>query len=76
MRHVCTFAEPEQLALGQNGPTAKDEWPDQVPPYKQFAPAKIDELLAVIRTAIDAVAGNFTMRYAALVVTAAQTDAP
>lgn len=50
---MCIFAEPEQLALDWKGSYTKDEWPDQVPPYRQFAPAKLDELLAVIGTAID-----------------------
>jgi hypothetical protein len=38
-------------------------------------PAKLEELLAGIGAAIDAVGGSFTMRYTTVAVTAARTGA-
>jgi hypothetical protein len=42
--------------------------------HNQFPPGKLEELLAGIGAAIDAVGGEFTMGYAAVVVTAARTS--
>lgn len=41
--------------------------------HSQFPPAALEELLGGIGRAIDAVGGSFTMRYTAVVVTAART---
>ena len=43
--------------------------------HNQFPPDKLDELLAGIGAAIDAVGGSFTMDYATVAVTAARTSA-
>jgi hypothetical protein len=43
--------------------------------FSPFPPAKQEELLAGIGTAIDAVGGSFTMGYTAVVATAARTEA-
>ena len=54
---------------------ARDEWLEQVPTmggHAQLAPAKLDELLAGVGAAIDAVGGGFTMNYATVAVTVAR----
>jgi hypothetical protein len=50
----------------------------QVPTFgghTQLSPATLEELLAGIGAAIDAVGGSFTMRYITVAVTAARTNA-
>ncbi len=39
-------------------------------------PAKLQEILADIGSAIDAIGGSFTMHYTTVAVTAARTSAP
>jgi hypothetical protein len=42
----------------------------------RLPPAKLEDLLAGIGAAIDAVGGSFTMRYTTVVVTAARIASP
>ena len=73
------FGDPEQWRFDWDRPYDRDEWLDVVPTFgghSQFPPATLEELLAGIGRAIDAVGGSFTMRYTAVVVTAARTSAP
>ena len=73
MRTVGAFTEPEQWQFDWEQTYTRDQWLDQVPTsggHSQFPPGKLDELLTGIGAAIDAVGGSFTMRYAAVVVTA------
>lgn len=44
--------------------------------HNQFPRTQLEELLAGIGAAIDAVGGSFTMRYSAVVVTAARPTPP
>jgi len=77
MRELGAFGDPEQWRFDWERTYTRDEWLDQVPTtgdHSQFPPAQLDELLAGIGAAIDAVGGGFTMRYTTLVVTAARTD--
>jgi SAM-dependent methyltransferase len=77
MVEVGAFGVPEQWRFDWERSYTRDEWLDQVPTtgdHGQFPPAKLDELLARIGAAIDAVGGSFTMRYATLVATVARTD--
>jgi SAM-dependent methyltransferase len=72
------FDEPEQWQFDWEASYTREQWLDQVPTsggHTQFPPGKLDELLAGIGTAIDALGGSFTMRYAAVVVTAAVSAA-
>jgi hypothetical protein len=72
------FDEPEQWQFDWEASYTREQWLDQVPTsggHTQFPPGKLDELLAGIGTAIDAIGGSFTMRYAAVVVTAAVSAA-
>ena len=58
-----------------NSRYTKDQWLEQVPTFgghSQFPQATLDELLAGIGATIDAAGGSFTMRYAAVAVTASR----
>jgi len=62
----------------QSGIT-RDQWLEQVPTFgghSQIPPARQQEILAGIGTAIDALGGSFTMHYTTVAVTAARTSAP
>ena len=74
MRAAGAFGEPEQWRFDWDRPYTRDEWLDQVPTmggYTRLAPAELDEVLAGMGAAIDALGGGFTMNYATVAVTAA-----
>ena len=78
IRQAGAFGDPEQWRFGWDRPYTRDEWLDLVPTsggHSQFPPAKLQELLAGIGAAIDAVGGSFTMHYTAVAVTAMRTSA-
>jgi SAM-dependent methyltransferase len=78
MRKAAVFGNPEQWRFDWERSYTRDEWVEQVPTFgghSQFPSEKLNELLAGIGTAIDAVGGSFSMGYAAVVVTAALTPA-
>lgn len=67
------FTDSEQWRFDWERTYTRDEWLDQVPTtgdHSQFPQAQLDELLAGLGAAIDAVGGRFTTRYVTLVVTA------
>jgi hypothetical protein len=75
IQQAGAFGDPEQWRFGWDRPYTRDEWLDQVPTFGghgQLRPAELRELLTGIGAAIDAMGGTFTMRYSALVVTAAR----
>jgi SAM-dependent methyltransferase len=70
---VGAFGEPEQCRFDWDQTYTREEWLDQVPTaggHSRFPPATLDELLSGIGAAIDEAGGSFTMRYAAVAVTA------
>jgi SAM-dependent methyltransferase len=74
IRQSGAFGGPEEWRFDWEWPYTRDEWLDQLPTFgghSQIPPAKLDELLAGIRAAIDVAGGGFTMRYTTMVVTAA-----
>jgi SAM-dependent methyltransferase len=74
MREAGGFGDPQQWRFDWDQPYSRDEWLDLVPTsggHSRFPPAVLDELLAGIGAAVDAVGGGFTMHYTAVVVTAA-----
>lgn len=76
VRAVGLFSEPEQWRFDWERSYTKEEWLDQVPTsggHNQFLPGKLEELLAGLGAAIDAVGGRFTMHYSTVVVTAVRT---
>jgi SAM-dependent methyltransferase len=73
------FGEPEQWRAGWERPYTKGEWLDMVPTsgfHTKLDPATLQELLAGIGVAIDAVGGGFTMHYTTVAVTATRTATP
>lgn len=75
MRQAGGFGAAEQWQVNWQRPYTRDEWLDQVPTFgghSQFPAEQLDELLAGIGAAIDAVGGSFTVSYAAVAVTAAR----
>jgi hypothetical protein len=76
IREAGAFGEPEQWRFDWEQPYTRDEWLAQVPTaggHSRFPPATLEELLAGIGTAIDAVGGSFTMHYVTIVITATRT---
>jgi len=79
IREAGAFGDPEQWQFDWEQSYSRDEWLDQLPTqgdHSQFPPAKLEEVLAGIGAAIDAMGGSFTMHYTAVAVTAARTSAP
>jgi SAM-dependent methyltransferase len=78
IRQAGAFGEPEEWRFDWDRPYPRDEWLDQLPTFgghSQYPPATLREIVAGVGAAIDAVGGGFTMRYTAIVVTAARTAA-
>jgi len=79
IQQVGAFTEPERWQFDWEQHCAKDQWLEQVPTFgghSQFPPAKLDDLLAGLGAAIDATGGSFTMRHAAVTVTASRRHDP
>ncbi|ACZ88100.1 class I SAM-dependent methyltransferase [Streptosporangium roseum] len=78
IREVGAFGEPEQWRFDWERSYTRDEWLDQLPTtggHTRLSPAKLEEVLAGVGAAVDAMGGGFTMRYTTAVVTAARTGA-
>jgi SAM-dependent methyltransferase len=78
IRQAGVFGDPDQWRFDWEQPYTRDEWLDLLPTqgdHSRFAPAESEEVLAGIGAAVDAMGGGFTMRYTAVVVTAARTGA-
>jgi hypothetical protein len=77
MRTASAFGEPEQWRVDWERSYTRDEWLDVVPTgggFNQLPPDKLADVLAQLGAAIDAAGGGFTMRCAAVAVTAARND--
>ena len=73
IRAVGGFGVPEQWSFDWERSYTREEWLDLVPTsggHSQFPPGQLEELLAGLGDAIDAVGGTFTMDYTAVAVTA------
>ncbi|WFB06628.1 class I SAM-dependent methyltransferase [Streptomyces sp. LX-29] len=78
MRQAGAFGEPERWQFDWERAYTRDEWLDQLRTggdVGRVPPAALEELLTGVGAAIDAMGGAFTLRYAAVVVTAARADA-
>jgi len=76
IRAAGAFGDPERWRFDWDRPYTRDEWLDQLPTtggHPGIAPAKLDEVLAGVAAAIDAVGGSFSMHYATVAVAAART---
>jgi SAM-dependent methyltransferase len=78
MREVGGFGDPERWRFDWERSYTREEWLEQLPTrgaLTRIPPDKLAEVLESVGTAIDAMGGGFTMRYATVVVTAARTGA-
>ena len=76
IREAGAFGDPERWRFDWERPYTRDEWLDQIPTiggHAQLPPSQLEGLLAGTGAAIDAMGGSFTMRFTAVVVTAATT---
>ena len=79
IRHAGAFGEPERWQFDWDHSYTRADWLEQVPTaggHSQIPPAKLQELLAGIGAAIDAMDGGFTAHYTTVAVTAARTVPP
>jgi len=79
LRRVDTLSEPVRWQFDWEQRYTRDQWLEQVPTFgghSQFPPATLGKLLAGIAATIDAVGGAFTMRYAAVAITASRLRDP
>ncbi len=70
------FGDPDRWRFDWDQPYTRDEWLDVVPTFggiNRLPPERLREMLARMGAAVDAVGGAFTMRYAAVAVTAVRT---
>jgi SAM-dependent methyltransferase len=78
-REVGGFGDPEQWRFDWDRPYTREEWLDVVPTFgalaSQLPPPKLQDLLAGIGAAVDAVGGTFTMHYATVALTTTRTPA-
>jgi SAM-dependent methyltransferase len=73
MRQAGAFGDPERWRFDWDQPYTRDEWLDVLPTFggiNRLPAEKLREMLARTGAAVDAIGGAFTMRYAAVAVTA------
>ena len=73
IRAVGGFGVPEQWTFDWQRSYTREQWLDLVPTsggHSLFPPGQLDELLAGLGDAIDAVGGAFAMDYTTVAVTA------
>jgi SAM-dependent methyltransferase len=78
IREVGRLSDPERWRFDWERSYTREEWLEQLPTrgaLTRLPPDKLTEVLESVGTAIDAMGGGFTMRYATVVVTAARTGA-
>jgi SAM-dependent methyltransferase len=75
IRQAAAFGEPERWRFDWEQTYTRDEWLDELPTHgdhTRLPQDKLNEVLAGIGAAIDALGGAFTMRYTTVVVTASR----
>lgn len=75
IRRVGAFGDPEQWRFDWARSYFRDQWLEQLRTggdVSQIPPPQLEELVAGVGAVIDQMGGSFTMRYAAVVVTAAR----
>ena len=73
IRDAGAFGEPRRWRFDWERSYTADEWMDLVPTFgghSDFPPGKLRDLQTGVGAAVDAVGGAFTMRYAAVALTA------
>jgi len=77
IRRANCFGDPEEWQADWERPYTRDEWLDQIPTSglaAHLSPDKMQQLLAGVGAAVDAVGGSFVMRYRTVAVTALLAD--
>jgi SAM-dependent methyltransferase len=77
MRQAKAFGAPEEWRFDWDRHYTRDEWLEQVPTFglhSQIPPDEQQEILSGIGAAIDAVGGDFTMRYTTVAATASRNS--
>ncbi len=67
------FDEPERWRFDWERDYTRDEWLDQLPTFggmTRLGPEQLSSVLAEVGSAVDALGGTITVRYATVVVTA------
>ncbi|WP_256789155.1 bifunctional 2-polyprenyl-6-hydroxyphenol methylase/3-demethylubiquinol 3-O-methyltransferase UbiG [Frankia sp. AvcI1] len=75
IRQTGAFGDPQRWRFHRQQSYTRDEWLDQVPTFgghSRFPPATLARLLAGLGAAVDTAGGAFTVRYTAVVITAAR----
>jgi SAM-dependent methyltransferase len=78
IRRVGAFSDPQQWRFDWERSYTREEWLDQLPThggYARLPPAQLEELLAGIGGAVDAIGASFTMHYTTVVVAVARAGA-
>jgi SAM-dependent methyltransferase len=76
IRAAEAFSDPERWRFAWERSYDRDEWLDQLPTaggHNRLPPEQLEALLSGTGDAIDSLGGSFTMRYDAVVITAART---
>jgi hypothetical protein len=77
IRRAGDFDEPEQWRFDWEQSYTRDEWLDHLPTsgaLTQLPADSLEQVLAAVGTAIDAMGGSFTMGHVTLTVTATRTS--
>jgi SAM-dependent methyltransferase len=78
IREADAFDEPEQWRFDWERTYTRDEWLDFLPTtgrLTQLPADKVEQVLAAVGAAVDAIGGSFTMSYTTLAVTATRSIA-
>jgi SAM-dependent methyltransferase len=77
IRASGAFDAPEEWHFGWERRWSRDEWLDQLPTtggHTRLPAAQLEQVLAGVADAVDAMGGAFTLHYTAVVVTAARAS--
>lgn len=75
IKQATAFGEPEQWRYEWDRPYSREEWLEQVPTFggaSQLPPDQLQEILAGLGSALDAMGGGFTMHYTTVAITSAR----
>jgi SAM-dependent methyltransferase len=79
LRDTGRFSDPEEWRFEWERTYSRDEWLDQLPTMgtlTQAPPDRLEQIVARVGAAIDAIGGSFTAKYITVVGTATRTGTP
>ncbi|RKN77230.1 class I SAM-dependent methyltransferase [Streptomyces klenkii] len=77
VRGTGAFGDPEEWRFDWEWSYTRDAWLDQMPTHgalTRLPPGKVAEVLECVGSAVDAMGGSFTVRYATVALTAVRTS--